>query len=89
MLGNMLSNEYVSNLSGWPVDQAVTRLSLEREVCGSNLGPGKSDTVLPTVHPCYKILKEVALPVSSLMTITRASQSRCTLWRNSTSIQKI
>ena len=30
--------------------RAVTRSSLEREVRGSNLGPVKSDTVLPTAH---------------------------------------
>ena len=40
-------------LKNWPVDLAVTRSSLEREVKGSNLGPVKSDTVLPTVrHRC-------------------------------------
>ena len=33
--------------------RAVTRSSLEREVRGSNLGPVKSDTVLPTArHRC-------------------------------------
>ena len=36
-----------------PVGRAVTRSSLEREVWGSNLGPVKSDTVLPTArHRC-------------------------------------
>ena len=30
--------------------RAVTRSSLNREVWGSNLGPVKSDTVLPTVR---------------------------------------
>ena len=36
-----------------PVGRAVTRSSLEREVKGSDLGPVKSDTVLPTArHRC-------------------------------------
>ena len=36
-----------------PVGRAVTRSSLEREVRGSNLGPVKSDAVLPTArHRC-------------------------------------
>ena len=36
-----------------PVGRAVTRSSLEREVWGSNLGPVKSDTKLPTArHRC-------------------------------------
>ena len=35
------------------MDRAVTRSSLEREVSGSNIGPVKSDTVLPTTrHRC-------------------------------------
>ena len=39
--------------SDWPVGQAVTRSSLEREVWDSNLGPVKSDTVLPMArHRC-------------------------------------
>ena len=33
-----------------PVGRAVTRLSLERKVCGSNLGPVTLDTVLTTVR---------------------------------------
>ena len=33
-----------------PVGRAVTRLSLERQVCGSNLEPIKSDKVLPKAH---------------------------------------
>ena len=40
----------------WTISQvgrAVTRSSLKREVWGSNLGPVKSDTVLPTArHRC-------------------------------------
>ena len=38
-------------------------LSLEREFQGSNLGPVKSDTVLPTAHHCCDIsLKGAVLP---------------------------
>ena len=35
--------------------EAVTRSSLEREVWGSNLGPVKLDTVLPTARHRYDI----------------------------------
>ena len=37
-----------------PVGQAVTRLSLERKVGGSNLEPVKSETVLPTARHCFE-----------------------------------
>ena len=43
------------------------RLSLEREVCGSNLGPVKSDTVLSTArHRCDISLKRAVLPAGAL-----------------------
>ena len=46
-----------------PVGRAVTRSSLEREVWGSNLGPVKSDTVLPTArHRCDISSKGAVLP---------------------------
>ena len=46
-----------------PVGRAVTRSSLEREVRGSNLGPVKSDTVLPTArHRCNISSKGAVLP---------------------------
>ena len=46
-----------------PVGLAVTRSSLEREVWGSNLGPVKSDTVLPTArHRCDISSKGAVLP---------------------------
>ena len=46
-----------------PVGRAVTRSSLEREVWGSNLGPVKSDTVLPTArHRCDIYSKGAVLP---------------------------
>ena len=46
-----------------PVGQAVTRSSLEREVWGSNLGPVKLDTVLPTArHRCDIFSKAAVLP---------------------------
>ena len=44
------------------VGRAVTHSSLEREVWGSNLGPVKSDTVLPTArHRCDISSKEAVL----------------------------
>ena len=46
-----------------PVGRAVTRSSLEREVWGSNLGPVKSNTVLPTArNGCDISSKEAVLP---------------------------
>ena len=46
-----------------PVGRAVTRSFLDREVGGSNLGPVKSDTVLPTVrHRCNISSKGAVLP---------------------------
>ena len=50
-------------MSDRPDGRAVTRSSLEREVWGSNLGPVKSDTVLPTArHRCDISSKEAVLP---------------------------
>ena len=37
-----------------PVGRAVTRSSLEREVRGSNLGPFRSNTVLPTLRHFFE-----------------------------------
>ena len=46
-----------------PVGRAVTRSSLKREVCGSNLGTVKSDTVLLTArHRCDISSKGAMLP---------------------------
>ena len=46
-----------------PVGQELTRSSLEREVSGSNLGPVKLDTVLPTArHRCEISSKGAVLP---------------------------
>ena len=48
---------------GRPVGRGVTHSSLKREVCGSNLGPVKSDTKLPTAcHRCNISLKGAVLP---------------------------
>ena len=45
------------------IGRAVTHSSLDREVWGSNLGPVKLDTVLPTArHRCDISLKEAVLP---------------------------
>ena len=50
-----------ANLS--KIKQTNTRSSLEREVWGSNLGPVKSDTVLPTArHRCDISSKGAVLP---------------------------
>ena len=43
------------------VGGAVMRLSLERKVWGSNLGPVKSDTVLPTARQHYDISSKEAV----------------------------
>ena len=52
-----------NNFSYRPVGRAVTRSSLEREVWGSNLGPIKLGTVLPTArHRCDISSKEAVLP---------------------------
>ena len=67
--------------------RAVTRLSLEREVRGSNLESVKSDTVLPTArHRCDISSKEAVLP--GAMTRRWAQLTRYTLWRNTMSIMK-
>ena len=48
---------------GNPVGRAVTCLSLEQEVFGSNLGPVKSDSVLPMIrHRCEISPKGAVLP---------------------------
>ena len=45
-----------------PVGRAVTSSPLEREVLDSNLGPVKSDTVLPTArHRCNILSKGAVL----------------------------
>ena len=45
------------------IGRAVTRSSPERKVKGSNLGPVKSDTALPTArHRCNISLKRAVLP---------------------------
>ena len=44
-----------------PIDRAVTYSSLKRKVRGSNLGPVKSDTVLPTARHSYDISSKGAV----------------------------
>ena len=59
------SHEKLDNLLSTyrPVGRAVTRSSLERQVWGSNLGPVKSNTVLPTArHRCDISSKGAVLP---------------------------
>ena len=54
IVGEQIGGEQISLIGGeqiyLPVGQAVTRSSLKREVRSSNLGPVKSDTVLPTAR---------------------------------------
>ena len=70
-----------------PAGRAVTRSSLEREVRGSNFGPVKSDTVLPTArHRCDISCFKLCYP--GAMTRKWASQTRCTLRRNAAIIKK-
>ena len=54
----LLSCDFVARHVG----RAITRSSLEREVCGSNLRPVKSKTVLPTACHCFDISKKAVLP---------------------------
>ena len=52
-----------NDLTWLPVDRTVTHSSLEREVRGSNLGPVKLDTMVPTArHRCDISSKEAVLP---------------------------
>ena len=75
-------------LNDRPVGRAVTRLSLEREVLCSYLGPVKSDAVLPTdCHRCDISSKE-AVYSSRAMTRRRAPAYSFTLQRNTMSIVK-
>ena len=61
---------------------------LEREVWGSNLGPVKSNTKLPTApHHCNISSKGAVLP-SGAMTQKWAPQTRYKLQRNTTNIMK-
>ena len=69
------------------VGLAVTCPSLEREVCCSNLGPVKSDTVLPTGRHRSNIL-EVSVSPAGKMTIRWAQRTRNRLRRNTASITK-
>ena len=62
---------FLNNIEKWsgtisfsyrPVGQAVTRSPQDRQVCGSNLGLVKSDTLLPTArHRCDISSKEAVL----------------------------
>ena len=71
-----------------PVGWALTRSSLEREVRGSNLGPVKSDTMLPTArHLCDISSKGAVLPTCT-MTRRWAPPTRYTLRRITASIMK-
>ena len=57
------STKHLHCVNSMLVSRAVTRSSLEREVWGSNLGPVKSDTGLPTArHRCDISPKRAVLP---------------------------
>ena len=59
-------NKHARQIKDWPVGPTVTQLSLKRKVRGSNLGPVKSDRVLPTARYCCDLsLKEAVLPGSN------------------------
>ena len=59
-------------LANQPVGRAVTHLSLEWEIWGSNLGPVKSDTVLPTAcHSATFFQKKLCCPGSSVRRILK------------------
>ena len=59
----MKLNNKIVNKDDRPVGRAVARLSLEREVRGSNLWRFKSDTVLPTArHRCDIFSKGTVSP---------------------------
>ena len=56
------------------VGGAATRLSLEREIWGSNLGSAKSDTMLPTArHRSNISSKEAGLPGRNDMEMSLAN----------------
>ena len=69
------------------VRRAVTRSNLEREVLGSNLGPVKLSTVLPTLATASTFLRK-ELYCSGGITRRWAPPTRYTLWRNTASILK-
>ena len=63
------------------------RSSLEREVRGLNIGPVKSDKLLPTTRHRYDIfLKGAVLPRPN--DVDMGSANSCTLRRNITSIKQ-
>ena len=71
----------------WPVGRAVTRSSLEREVCDSYLRPVKSNSVLPTArHRCDISSKGAELPRRNDAEMGPAISYM--LWHNTASITK-
>ena len=66
--------------------RAVTHSSLEWEVRGSNLGPVKLSTVLPTARHCSDISSKRAVLPAGAMTRSWASQTRYTLRSTTASI---
>ena len=84
----MISGEkYFSSLHQ-PVGRAVTRSSLELLIGGSNLGPVKSDTVLPTARYHCDISLKGAVLLTGAMMRRWTPPTRYTLRRNTASIMK-
>ena len=71
-----------------PVCRVVTCLSLEREVWDSNLGPVKSDTMLPTARHRCEISSKGAMLSTGAMTQKGAPPTRYTLRPITASIMK-
>ena len=61
MLRKSIISAFVSTMLYRPVGRTVMRLSLEREVWGSNLRPVKSNPVLPTARNPFNISSNEAL----------------------------
>ena len=71
-----------------PVGRAVIRSSLVREVWGSNFGPVKSDTVLPTARHRCDIISKGAVLLKGAVTRKWTPQACYTLRRITASIIK-
>ena len=70
-----MQQKHFMNLTG-QVGRAPARLSLEREVCDSNLGSIKLKTVLPTARHRCNISSKRSLLAAGAMTRGWAPQTR-------------
>ena len=82
-IGRCDKSTEISSFAG----RAVTRSSLEREVRGLNLGPVKSDTLLPTARRRYDIFSKGCV-AQAAMTWRWAVPTLCTFRLNTTSIKQ-